>query len=75
MNVPMKPLAEVTRQAIEILIARMVWLTPCALSGEYTTGRGDYTAERGDIVRACNTGASHRQYQSDGKTWNLAMVW
>ena len=46
MNVPMKPLAEVTRQAIEILSRELGPADTMRFIGQYTTGRGDYTAER-----------------------------
>ncbi len=46
MTLPMKPLAEVTRQAIEILTRELGPADTMRFIGQYTTGHGDYTAER-----------------------------
>jgi hypothetical protein len=46
LTVELKPLAEVTRQAIEILSRELVPANAMRFIGQYTTGRGDYTAER-----------------------------
>jgi len=42
----MKPLAEVTRQAIEILSRELGPADTMRFIGQFTTGHGDYTAER-----------------------------
>ena len=46
MTTPMKPLAEVTRQAIEILSRELGPADTMRFIGQFTTGHGDYTAER-----------------------------
>ena len=46
MTVPRKPLTEVTRQAIEILCRELGPADTMRFIGQYTTGRGDYTADR-----------------------------
>jgi hypothetical protein len=45
-TVPMKPLAEVTRQAIEILSRELGPADTMRFIGQYSTGHGDYTASR-----------------------------
>ena len=45
-TVPMKPLAEVTRQAIEVLYRELGPVDAMRFIGQYSTGRGDYTSDR-----------------------------
>ena len=46
MKVPTKPLAEVTRQAIQILSRELGSADMIRFINQFTTGSGDYTAER-----------------------------
>jgi hypothetical protein len=46
MTVPMKPLAEINRQAIEILSRELGAANTLRFFGQFTSGSGDYTAER-----------------------------
>lgn len=46
MTIPMKPLAEVTRQAIEILSRELGAADTLRFVGQFTSGHGDYTAAR-----------------------------
>jgi hypothetical protein len=46
MTVQTKPLAEVTHQAIEILTRELGVADTLRFVGQFTTGYGDYTAER-----------------------------
>ena len=45
-TVPMKPLVEVTRQAIEVLYRELGPVDAMRFIGQFTNGRGDYTADR-----------------------------
>ena len=46
MTIPMKPLVEVTRQAIEILYRELGPVDAMRFIGQFTNGSGDYTADR-----------------------------
>jgi hypothetical protein len=46
MNVETKPLAEVTRRAIEVLSRELGAADTLRFVNQFTTGYGDYTAER-----------------------------
>lgn len=46
MTIPMKPLVDVTRQAIEILCRELGSADTMRFIGQFTNGSGDYTAER-----------------------------
>ena len=46
MTVVVKPLAEVTRRAIEILSRELGAADTMRFVGQFTSGHGDYTAER-----------------------------
>jgi hypothetical protein len=46
MTVPTRPLAEVTRRAIEILTRELGAADTLRFVNQFTTGLGDYTAER-----------------------------
>ena len=46
MTIQMKPLAEVTRQAIEILSRELGAADTLRFVGQFTTGHGDYTTAR-----------------------------
>ncbi|HJT79032.1 MAG TPA: hypothetical protein VJ739_17685 [Gemmataceae bacterium] len=46
MTVPTRPLAEVTRRAIEILARELGPADTLRFVNQFTTGLGDYTAER-----------------------------
>lgn len=50
MTAKMKPLAEVTRQAIEILSRELGMTDTMRFIGQFTTGQGDYTEEREALV-------------------------
>ncbi len=46
MNIQEKPLAEITRQAIEVLSKELGLVATLRFLGQFTTGYGDYTQER-----------------------------
>ncbi len=46
MTTPLIPLVEVTREAIEILSRELGPADTMRFIGQFTTGHGDYTAER-----------------------------
>lgn len=46
MTVPSKPLVEVTRRAIEVLTRELGTVDTLRFINQFTTGFGDYTAER-----------------------------
>ena len=46
MNVESKPLAEVTRRAIEVLSRELGAADALRFINQFTTGHGDYTSER-----------------------------
>lgn len=46
MNVQVKPLAEITQQAIEILYRELGVVETVRFLGQFTTGYGNYTEER-----------------------------
>jgi hypothetical protein len=54
MTTPTKPLAEVTRRAIEVLTRELGAADALRFVGQFTTGYGDYTAER-DLLFADRT--------------------
>ena len=49
MTVPMKPLAEVTHRAIEVLSRELGIADTLRFVNQFTTGYGDYTAERDSL--------------------------
>ncbi len=46
MNVPTRPLAEVTRRALQVLTRELGTADTLRFVNQFTTGLGDYTAER-----------------------------
>ena len=49
MTVPMKPLAEVTHRAIEVLSRELGAVDTVRFVNQFTTGYGDYTADRDSL--------------------------
>ena len=50
MNVPKKPLAEITQRAIEVLSRELGSADTLRFINQFTNGCGDYTAERDSLV-------------------------
>ncbi len=50
MTVQTKPLVEITRQAIEILMREIGAADTIRFINQFTTGSGDYTAERDALM-------------------------
>ena len=46
MTVPTQPLSEITREAIAVLVRELGVARTLRFLGQYSTGKGDYTAER-----------------------------
>jgi hypothetical protein len=50
MIIPTKPLSEVTQQALAVLIKEIGVVNTVRFLNQFTTGYGDYTAERDTLV-------------------------
>ena len=51
MRIPMKPLSEVTSQAIRLLSEHLGVVDTFRFVNQFTNGHGDYTAERDTLFR------------------------
>ncbi|MEM9998535.1 MAG: hypothetical protein AAF809_12605 [Bacteroidota bacterium] len=50
MTLPTQPLSEITREAVAVLVRELGVARTLRFLGQYRTGQGDYTAERGDFL-------------------------
>lgn len=51
MAVPAKPLSEITKQAIRLLVRELGAADAARFIGQFTTGYGDYTKERKELFK------------------------
>ncbi len=51
MGVPVRPLHEVTELAIRVLVRELGAADAARFIGQFTTGYGDYTAERKELFK------------------------
>jgi hypothetical protein len=51
MNVPAKPLSEITEQAIELLTKELGLVATLRFLNQFTTGYGNYTEERESLFK------------------------